>query len=101
VIGRLLPPKKPLRLREVNNRPGSETPEAVASEGLVFLECVERAVRKRVDRVELLYRASEGGFDSKGFKAACKGETDTLVLVRSNKDRVFGGYSPCAWPASD
>ena len=31
------------------------------------------------------------------FKEICQGRSPTLLLVKSDKDFVFGGYTPCKW----
>jgi hypothetical protein len=45
----------------------------------------------------LLYRGSRDGFQASDFHRLCNGHPNTLTLVRSSNDSVFGGYSPVAW----
>ena len=46
---------------------------------------------------ELIFRASTDGFSSDEFHSRCDKKGPTLVVCRSNYDKVFGGYSPCEW----
>jgi hypothetical protein len=45
----------------------------------------------------LLYRASSEGFSAKSFHTKCDGIKQTLTIVRSDNDCVFGGYTEASW----
>jgi len=47
----------------------------------------------------LIYQASVDGFDS--FHSKCDGVRNTLVIVKSNKNYIFGGYTTADWSSSE
>jgi hypothetical protein len=46
---------------------------------------------------ELLYRGSRDGFGAPEFHARCDGHARTVTLIRTTREFVFGGYTPCKW----
>jgi len=46
----------------------------------------------------LIYQASVDGFDS--FHSKCDGVRNTLLIVKSNKNYIFGGYTTADWSSS-
>ena len=49
-------------------------------------------------RLELVYRSSRDGADSKSFWKKCKSITDTFILIQNNNNHIFGCYlsiGPC------
>ena len=49
----------------------------------------------------LLYRGSENNFDANKFHELCDGKGPTLILVRSEKQKLFGGYSKTLWHSNN
>jgi hypothetical protein len=49
---------------------------------------------------ELLYRGSRDGFRSGDFHRRCDGHNNTITLIRTTKDFVFGGYIPVSWDST-
>jgi hypothetical protein len=43
---------------------------------------------------ELLYRGSRDGFGMSEFHRRCDGRSRTLVLIKTKKGNIFGGYTP-------
>ncbi len=48
----------------------------------------------------LLFRATRDGFDSQAFHSKCDGKGNTISIIKSNLDYVFGGYASSAWNSS-
>ena len=46
---------------------------------------------------KLLYRGTSDGMTPKAFHDKCDGQGPTLVLVRTEKDWIFGGYAGTPW----
>ena len=46
---------------------------------------------------KLIYKASQHGFSQKVFLQKCLGYKETIVLVKTDKDSVIGGYCPDQW----
>ena len=45
-------------------------------------------------KFNLIYRGSHDGIDYKSFKDKCKGQVESLVLIKvKQSDKIFGGYS--------
>ena len=45
---------------------------------------------------KLLYRATRDGFDAKSFHAKCDNQPNTLTMIKTTKEYVFGGYAAVA-----
>jgi hypothetical protein len=45
----------------------------------------------------LLYRGSRDGFGRRTFHERCDGHSETVTVVQSENDCIFGGYTPLAW----
>ncbi len=65
----------------------------LTDEHIVFLiSCFERRIQS-----QLLYRASSDGFTPQAFHATCDKKGPTLTLIRSDKGKLFGGYTGLNW----
>jgi hypothetical protein len=51
----------------------------------------------RWKKLGLLYRGSRDGFQASDFHGRCNGHPNTLTLISSTNDCIFGGYTPVAW----
>jgi hypothetical protein len=49
---------------------------------------------------KLLYRGSRDGFRASNFHEKCDNQTNTLTLIETTKDFIFGGFTPIAWDSS-
>jgi hypothetical protein len=45
----------------------------------------------------LLYRGSRDGFTNKAFHEKCDGKANAVIIIKTNKDYVFGGYASAKW----
>lgn len=52
---------------------------------------------KSGEQWNLVYRASENGFDSSSFHSQCDDKKDTLTIIKTDKNEVFGGYTEIEW----
>jgi len=50
---------------------------------------------------KLLYSASRDGFAADGFHKRCFGKKNTLTIVETDKNNVFGGFLDSAWTKHD
>jgi hypothetical protein len=48
-------------------------------------------------KLHLLYRGSRDGFGSSVFHRLCDGHSNTVTLIASTNDCIFGGYTPLTW----
>ena len=51
----------------------------------------------KITSARLIFRASEHNFQSASFKDHCVGKAPTLLLAKSDKGLIFGGFTPCKW----
>jgi hypothetical protein len=45
----------------------------------------------------LLYKATRDGFEASSFHSKCDGKANTVTIIKSNYNNVFGGYTSAAW----
>jgi hypothetical protein len=64
-----------------------ETYPSILSE---FAEC----------RWKLLYRGSDDGFGASNFHKKCDGIANTVTIILSTTDRIFGGFTPVSWDST-
>jgi hypothetical protein len=48
-------------------------------------------------KLNFIYKASSDGFTALDFHSRCDNKPNLICLVKSDKDRTFGGYSPLAF----
>jgi hypothetical protein len=48
----------------------------------------------------LLYRATVDGFTSHAFHSKCDGKENTITIIKTDENYVFGGYASSAWNSS-
>jgi hypothetical protein len=49
----------------------------------------------------LIYRASQDGFESVNFHLKCDNKQNTLVIIKSTNGNIFGGYTEQSWGGND
>ena len=52
-------------------------------------------------KMELIYRGTRDGPESKNFHNKCDNQGQTITLFKNNKGYIFGGYSPISWGIRD
>jgi len=45
----------------------------------------------------LIYRASQDGFEAANFHSECDNKPNTLVIIKSENGNIFGGYTEQSW----
>ena len=51
----------------------------------------------RCHKWKLIYRASKHGYTASSFHEHCDNATPTLVIIKSDNDCIFGGYTTQTW----
>jgi hypothetical protein len=54
-------------------------------------------LNKKIGQAKLLYRGSQSNFQSSVFKDKCEGRPNTLMIAKSEKGQIFGGFTPAKW----
>ena len=56
--------------------------------------------KKNIKDIKLLYRGSKDNFKSNTFHEKCDKKGETLVIIKSDKDYIFGGYTEINWDST-
>ena len=54
-------------------------------------------INKKVIKFELIFKMSENGTKSTDFHTYCDNKGPTLILVKTTKNKIFGGFTPLNW----
>ena len=49
----------------------------------------------------LIYRATQDGFEARDFHSKCDNKSDTLIVIKSTNGNIFGGYTVRNWKGSN
>ena len=52
-------------------------------------------------KIKLLYRASENEYSSESFHSCCDNQGNTITIIKSEFDNIFGGYTNIPWTSDD
>jgi hypothetical protein len=55
----------------------------------------------RDQRWELLYRGSRDGFRLSNFHGKCDGHSNTVTMIETTTECIFGGFTPIGWDSSN
>ena len=58
---------------------------------------IENKMNKRLKKINKLYQATKDGGDPINFHLKCDNIPNTLVLIKSEGKRRFGGFTPIPW----
>jgi hypothetical protein len=58
------------------------------------------SITKPTRTATLLYRATRDGFAASSFHSRCNGKANTVTLIKTNSNYVFGAYTSAIWPSS-
>ncbi len=69
-------------------------------EDMIILE-IEKRMNKQIKKLKKLYQATVDGGDSKNFHLKCDNIPNTLVLIKSEGERRFGGFTTIPWKSEE
>jgi len=52
-------------------------------------------------KLVFLFKASKDGYSHLDFKNKCLGKINTLVIAKTNYDKIIGGFTPLSWENTD
>lgn len=53
---------------------------------------------RKIKSLKLLFQASKNNFRLEKYYNDCGTETDTIIIAMTDKNKIFGGYTPfCVW----
>ena len=56
---------------------------------------------KNLENISLLYRGSRDGFKASDFHRLCDNKGETLVIIKSTDNYIFGGYTSINWESTE
>ena len=62
-----------------------------------IIKWIEEKINKKINKFELILRMSENGTKSEDFHKYCDNKGPTLTLVKTTKNKIFGGFTPLNW----
>ena len=94
---------------DINNMPiniNSLFPEQVLKISNIFqnredLQLIENKINKGPLNYSLLFRATEDGDSAKIFHDKCDKALNTLIVIRTNDGKRFGGYTTQSWEGNN
>jgi len=63
----------------------------------IIIGWIKEKTNKEVINFESIFKMKENGYDSKDFHKYCDEKEPTLTLVKTKKDKIFGGFTPLNW----
>ena len=62
-----------------------------------LINWIKKSMKINSLKFELIFRMSENGDNSSDFHKYCDGVGPTLILIKTDRDRIFGGFTPLNW----
>ena len=62
-----------------------------------ILKWIKEEINKDSIKFELIFKMSENGSKSKEFHKYCDNKGPTLTLIKTNKNKIFGGFTTLDW----
>ena len=76
------------------------TIKKLGEENFIFSE-IEKRMNKPIKGLNKLYQANFDGWDPINFHKKCDNIPNTLILIKSEGLRSFGGFTPIPWKSED
>lgn len=52
-------------------------------------------------KIKMIYRATEDDWRAENFHRQCNGKGATITIIRSDAQKVFGGFTMVSWSSMD
>ena len=62
-----------------------------------IIKWIKESINKNKIKFELIFQMSKDGSNSEDFHKLCDNKGPTLVLIKTTKNRIFGGFTPLNW----
>ena len=62
-----------------------------------IINWIKQKVNKASIKFELIFKMSQNGYSGSDFHKYCDNKGPTLVLIQTNKNNNFGGFTPLNW----
>ena len=67
----------------------------------IIIKEIENKINKRIKEIKKLYQATIDGGEPINFHSKCDNIPNTLVLIKSEGNRRFGGFTPIPWKSEE
>ena len=64
---------------------------------IIITKWIKEKINKNEIKYELIFKMSENGSTSKDFHNYCNNKVPTLILIKTNKNRIFWRFTPLNW----
>lgn len=68
----------------------------ISKQNIIF-EWIKDKIKKTSIEFELIFKMSINGNSAYDFHEHCDDVGPTLILIKTNKDKIFGGFTPLNW----
>ena len=62
-----------------------------------IIKWIRQKINKNSIKFELIFKMSENGSKAEDFHKYCDDKGPTLTLIKTTKDKIFGGFTPLNW----
>ena len=63
----------------------------------LLINWIRDKVKQQEIQFELIFKMKENGASSGDFHKLCDNKGPTLSLIKTTKNKIFGGFTPCNW----
>ena len=62
-----------------------------------IINWIEESINKKITKFELIFKNRENGTESNDFHKFCDKKGPSFVLIKTIKNKIFGGFTPINW----
>ena len=62
-----------------------------------IINWIKQKTNKDLIKFELIFKMSENGSKAEDFHKYCDNKGPTLILIKTTKNKIFGGFTPLNW----
>ena len=62
-----------------------------------IINWIKEKTKKKELNFKLIFKMTKDGSEGKNFHKYCDKKGPTLILIKTNKNRIFGGFTPLDW----
>ena len=66
-----------------------------------IINWIKQKINKDLNKFELIFRMSENGSKAQDFHKFCDSKGPTLTLIKTTKNKLFGGFTPLNWDSKE
>ena len=63
----------------------------------LIINWIEEKTNKKLVKLKLIFKMSENGSKSQDFHKYCDNKGPTVIIVKTTKNKIFGGFTPLNW----